>query len=194
MENYTSSCRFILSCNYSSKIIDPIQSRCTVFKFKPLEKEELLKIVDMVIKEEGLTVNDEAKETLFEACHGDARRAANILQSAATFNKTITSEDIFSIASLARPKELNVIFEECVNKDFLKARKKLLDIILTYGLSGVDIIAQLQKEVWKNTDLTNQQKLGFVKACGEAEFRLIEGSDEYIQLEALLATLIASLE
>lgn len=190
MENYTSSCRFILSCNYSSKIIDPIQSRCAVFKFKPLEKEDMLTLIDSIIAKENLSLDDDAKNTLLDACHGDARRAANILQSAATVNKTITSEDIFSIASLAKPKDLHLIFEEAAKGDFLAARKQLLDIMLEYSLSGVDMITQLQKNIWKQDEFSKEQKLAFVKACGEAEFRLIEGSDEFIQLEALLANLL----
>lgn len=194
MEKYTHSCRFILSCNYSSKIIDPIQSRCAVFKFKPLDKEEIFEIVDMVIQKEGLTIDAQAKDTLYEASHGDVRRVENILQSAATVNKTITSEDIHSIASLAKPKELSEVFSLCVKKDFLSARKKLLDIMLEYGLSGVDIIAQLQREVWNTKDISDKTKLTFVEACGEVEFHLIEGSDEYIQLESLLATFINAVE
>ena len=190
MENYTSTCRFILSCNYSSKIIDPIQSRCAVFKFKPLKKDELLEIVDFVIQKEGLSLDDDAKNAVFQASHGDVRRAENILQSAATFNKTITSEDVFSIASLAKPKELEDVFAFCLKKDFINARKKLLDIMLDYGLSGLDIIAQLQREVWNVNDLSNNIKLSFVQACGEVEFHLVEGSDEFIQLESLLAKLI----
>lgn len=191
MEKYTSSCRFILSCNYSSKIIDPIQSRCAVFKFKPLEKEQLMDIVDMIIEKENLSIDSQAKDSLFEASHGDARRAENILQSAATFSKKITTEDIFTIASLAKPKELEQVFSLCVQQDFIGARKKLLDVMLEYGLSGVDIIKQLQREVWNTKDMSDHAKLSFVKACGEAEFRLIEGSDEFIQLEALLAHLVA---
>ena len=194
MENYTSTCRFILSCNYSSKIIDPIQSRCAVFKFKPLEKDQLLEIVEMVAKKEGLTIADDARDAIFEASHGDVRRAENILQSAATFNKTITSDDIFSIASLAKPKELVEVFNFCVKKDFSSARKKLLDIMLDYGLSGLDMVSQLQREVWKIDGISNSAKLEFVKDCGEIEFRLVEGSDEFIQLEALLAKLIAQLD
>jgi len=190
MENYTSTCRFILSCNYSSKIIDPIQSRCAVFKFKPLGKEDIFEVIETVSKEEGLTISNSVKETIFEASNGDVRRVQNILQSAATFNKEIKEEDVLSIASLARPKELDQVFIHCIQNDFLSARKKLLDIMLQYGLSGIDIIVQLQKEVWKIEGLTNNQKLSFVKDCGEVEFHLIEGSDEFIQLEALLAKLI----
>lgn len=190
MENYTATCRFILSCNYSSKIIDPIQSRCAVFKFKPLDQKDIESIVDIIAKAEGLTIDAKAKAALFAACNGDVRRVENIMQSAATLNKTIKEEDIFSVASLARPKEIDDIFALCIKKDFLAARKKSLDIMLDYGLSGLDMVIQLQKEVWKIKELNDQTKLAFVKECGEVEFRLVEGSDEFIQLEALLAKLV----
>ena len=65
MENYTATCRFILACNYSSKIIEPIQSRCTVFRFKPLPKEELIKLLEEIAKKEGLKIDKEALEALY---------------------------------------------------------------------------------------------------------------------------------
>ncbi len=193
MENYTNTTRFILSCNYSSKIIDPIQSRCAIFKFRPLEKDEVFEIVDMIVKKEGLTLDTKAKDAIYEATHGDVRRVENILQSAATFNKTIDEEAIFSIASLAKPKEIELVFSHCVKGDFLAARKELLDVMLNYGLSGLDIVIQLQKQIWSVKALNNKQKLQFVRDCGEVEFHLIEGSDEFIQLESLLAKLILSI-
>jgi len=190
MENYTSTCRFILSCNYSSKIIDPIQSRCLVFKFKPLDREEIFEIIKDIAKQESLTIDDKAMEALFVACGGDCRRVENILQSAASLNKKIKEETIFTLASLAKPKEMIEILNLCVKKDFLAARKLLLDVMLEYGLSGIDVITQLQKEIWNVQKLHDEAKLEFVKYCGEAEFHLVEGSDEFIQLESLLANLI----
>ncbi|MGE0793687.1 MAG: replication factor C small subunit [Candidatus Woesearchaeota archaeon] len=189
MENYTTTCRFILSCNYSSKIIDPIQSRCLVFKFKPLSKEEIFSIVEIIAKKEDLKIDAKAKDALFLACGGDCRRVENILQSAASLDKKIDEEVIFTLASLAKPKEINEILEFCVKSDFISAKKLLLDTMLEYGLSGVDIIIQLQKEIWNIKTASDEIKLDFVNACGEAEFHLVEGSDEYIQLEALLARL-----
>src|SRR3989338_3202779 len=109
MENYTQTCRFILSCNYSSKIIDPIQSRCAVFRFKPLSKEEILAVVDKIAKEEQLAISTEAKEALFEVCGGDVRRLENIMQSCAVLGKGIDPELIFSMASVAKPKEGNEV-------------------------------------------------------------------------------------
>jgi len=188
MENYTTTCRFILSCNYSSKIIDPIQSRCLVFKFKPLSKEEIFSIIDDVSAKEGLDVDSKAKDALFEACGGDVRRVENIMQSAASLDKKITEEVIFTVASLAKPKEVREVLDLCVKSDFLSARKLMLNTMLEYGLSGIDMIIQLQKEVW-NLSVSDDIKLDFVKSCGSAEFHLVEGSDEFIQLEALIAGL-----
>jgi len=189
MENYTSSTRFVLSCNYSSKIIDPIQSRCTVFRFKPLAKEDIKSMVASIAKEEGLSVDDKAVNALYEVSEGDARRVANILQSCAAINKTITEDTIYNLVSAARPQEIKVVLGLAVKGDFIKARDKLLDVMLQHGLSGLDIIKQIQREIW-NLDVPDEKKIQLVDKCGDIEFRMVEGSDEFIQLEALLANFI----
>ncbi|MBI4147643.1 replication factor C small subunit [Candidatus Woesearchaeota archaeon] len=186
MENYTKTCRFILSCNYSSKILDPIQSRCAVFRFKPLSKEEIGAVVDKIAKEEGLVISAEAKEALFDVCDGDVRRLENIMQSCAVMDKGITPELIFSMASVAKPKEVNEVLSLAAKGNFLESRKKLLSLMLDYGLSGLDVIRQIQKEIWK-LKLDDKKKVELVDKCGEVEFRMVEGSDEYIQLESFLA-------
>jgi replication factor C small subunit len=186
MENYTQTTRFILSCNFSSKIIDPIKSRCTLFKFKPLSKEGIYKIIDRIAKEEKLAISDTAKEALYEASEGDCRRVENILQGCAALSKKIDEEAVLNLASVARPKEVLQLLELAVAGNFIKARDMLLKTMLNYGLSGLDIIKQIQKEVWE-LKAEDRAKLKMVDACGEAEFRMVEGSDEFIQLEALLA-------
>ena len=187
MENYTQTCRFILSCNYSSKIIDPIQSRCTVFRFKPLPMKDIEKIIDTVVKGESLTVDAKARQALFDVSGGDVRRVENLLQACAALEKKITEEHVFSIASYAKPKEITSVLELTGKADFVEARKQLLKVMLDYGLSGLDIVKQIQQAIWKLEKIDDKQKLEMVKACGEAEFRMVEGSDEYVQLEALLA-------
>ena len=186
MENYTQTTRFILSCNYSSKIIDPIQSRCAIFRFKPLAKEELFSIFEKIAQAENLTINQEAKDALYEVSGGDCRKAENIMQSAAAIDNNITAENVFSMASVAKPKEIKQILSYAIENEFLKARELLLDTMLKYGLSGQDIIKQIQKEIW-NLDIKERKKVEMVDKCGEIEFRMTEGSDEYLQLEALLA-------
>jgi len=186
MENYTATCRFILAANYSSKIIDPIQSRCAVFRFKPLPKEDVFAIIDTIAKQEGLKLAQEAKQALYDASEGDCRRLENILQSCAAMQDNITPELVFSMASMAQPREIAQLLQLAASGDFLKARDTLLDTMLKYGLSGLDVIRQIQKEVW-NLSIDNRAKVALIDKCGEIEFRMVEGSDEFIQLEALLA-------
>lgn len=190
MENYTQTCRFILSCNYSSKIIDPIQSRCTVFRFKPLPKEDIYKIIEKIAKAEGLSVDAKTKEALYEISHGDCRRLENIMQSSAAVKDKITEEIIYDVASAAEPEEINDVLALCIKGDFSAAKNKLLDTMLNHGLSGLDVIKQVQQEIWKIKDVEARKKLEMIKECGEAEFRMVEGSDEFIQLEALLAKFV----
>ena len=190
MENYTQTCRFILSANYSSKIIDPIQSRCAVFRFKPLEEKDVAGIIEKISSEEKLKIDEKAKKALFGVSEGDCRRVENILQSSAAISNHITEDLIYSLASVARPKEINEVLKQALENNFIEARKKLLDVMLNYGLSGIDVIKQIQKEIL-NLDLDNRKKMELIDKCGEVEFRLTEGSDEFIQLEALLAQVAA---
>lgn len=189
MENYTQTTRFILSCNYSSKIIDPIQSRCTVFRFKPLEKKDIESMIGFISKSEKLKVDKKAIDALYEVCDGDARRMKNILQSCAAVNKNITEDLIYNLVSAARPKEIKDVLETAVKGDFIKARNKLLDVMLQHGLSGLDVIKQIQKEIW-NLEIPDEKKIHLVDKCGDIEFRMVEGSDEFLQLESLLSNFI----
>ena len=186
MENYTQTTRFILSCNYSSKIIDPIQSRCAIFRFKPIENSELKEIIDKIAKQENLKIDDKTKDALIGISDGDCRRVENILQSSAAIDKNITEELIYSIVSVARPKEIDEVLNLAVQNKFTDARNKLLDVMLKYGLSGLDIIKQIQKEIL-NLDIDNRKKMELIEKCGEVEFRMTEGSDEFLQLESFLA-------
>ena len=190
MENYTNTCRFILSCNYSSKILDPIQSRCTIFRFKPLAKEDIFDLIDNISKKEGLTIDTKAKEALYEVSGGDVRRLENILQSSASITNNITENTIFDVSSYAQPIEIRKILSECQKEDFATAKSTLLGVMLKQGLSGIDVLKQIQKEVWQVEDISSHGKLKMIEMCGEIEFRLIEGSDEFIQLESLLASFI----
>lgn len=189
MENFVSGTRFILSCNYSSKIIDAIQSRCAVFRFKPLEKGQITEVIESIAKEENLQMNDGAKKALCEMADGDVRKLVNIMQSCAALGNNISESGVYNIASLAEPKEIIEVLKMAAAGDFINARSKLLDVQLKYGLSGIDLIKQIQKEVW-NLDTTDNHKLKMIEKCAEIEFRMVEGSDEFVQLEALIASFI----
>ncbi len=187
METYSSTCRFILSCNYSSKILDPIQSRCTVFRFKPLKKENIEEIIRNISEKERVNLDTDSISAIYDLCGGDARKAENILQSCAAISKDINSSLIYDIVSSAEPKEVKKILEMGNSGNFVEARDLLLDTMAKHGLSGIDIIKQIQKEIL-NLEVEDIKKLDMIEKCGEIEFRMVEGSDEFIQLESLLAS------
>jgi len=120
MENYTSTCRFIMSCNYSSKIIDPIQSRCVVLRFKLLEKKDIEKRVKLIIQEEKLQLSDDAIETIYEVSGGDCRRVINLLQASASISSSITSDLINTLSANAKPADIKVVLDYALSGDFLK--------------------------------------------------------------------------
>lgn len=189
MEMFTATCRFILSCNVSSKIIDPIQSRCALFRFKPIEKKDITKIIEKIAKEEGFKINNEAIETLFTKSNGDLRRVINLLQASSSISKNITKEILYEVISEAHPHEVKSILETALKGNFLDAREKLLETMLKRSLGGLDIIKAISQEIW-NLNIKEEDKIKLIEKCGEVEFRLVEGSDEFIQLEALLASFI----
>ncbi len=189
MELYVKTARFILSCNYSSKIIDPIQSRCAVFHFKSLTQEDLFAIIDKIAQTESLTIDADAKEALYTIAEGDCRKVENILQSAAVVDKHITKENIYATASVAHPKELIEALDLALKNNFMAARQKLLTIMIEHGLSGLDLVRHIQREIW-NLHISDRQKVELIEKVGEIEFRMTEGSDEFVQLEAFLASVV----
>jgi len=186
MENFTKTCRFILSCNYSSKIIDPIQSRCVVFRFKKLNFEAAEKIIKNIAEKEGLSMDEKAINALYTASEGDCRRMINILQACSS-TKEITDEKIYSISKSAHPAEIKSILTLAISGNFLASRERLLDLMLKQSLSGMDLVKAIQKEI-PNLDIEERIKLKLIEKCGDIEFHLVEGSDEFIQLESFLAS------
>lgn len=189
MENYTNTCRFIMSCNYSSRIMDPIQSRCVVFRFKLLEKKDINQIIKRITEKEKLSITDDSLDTLYEGSEGDCRRAINLLQTTASISPNITSEMVNMILSTTKPKDIKVVLDYALAGDFINSKDKLLDIMLKESISGTDIIKAMQKEIW-NLQIEPEIKVRLTEKTGETEFRMTEGSDEFVQLQALLASFV----
>ncbi len=189
MENYSSSCRFLLSCNYSSKIIDPIQSRCAIFKFKLLEKKDIEKILQRIAERENLTIDPNAVEIIYEGSEGDCRRAVNIMQSTAAISPSITPDLVATVIASTKPKDIKIVLDYALAGDFENAREKLLDVMLKESISGEDVIKAIQKEIW-NLPIESEKKVKLTEKTGEVEFRIVEGSDPFIQLQSLLASFV----
>src|SRR3989344_6036441 len=189
MENYSATCRFILSCNYSSKVIDPIQSRCAIFRFKLLERKDIDKVIDKICLNEKLTIDPIAKEIIYEGSEGDCRKSINIIQSTAAISPSITAELVSTIISSAKPRDIRIVLDYALSGDFQKSREKLLDIMLKESISGQDVVKAVQKEIW-NLPVEPELKEKLTEKTGEIEFRIVEGSDPFIQLQALLASFV----
>lgn len=189
MEKYTQTARFILSCNYSSRIIEPIQSRCVVFRFMPLHSERVKAKLKEIVKAEGLKIDDEALEAIIYVSEGDLRKAINVLQGSATLGKEIKAETVYNVSSRAKPKEIREMINLALEKKFLEARDRLEKLMYEHGMAGEDIILQLYKEVisMPENELNSRAKIDLVDVIGEYNFRMTEGANERIQLEALLA-------
>jgi len=189
MENYTSTCRFIMSCNYSSKIIDPIQSRCVVFRFKLLEKKDIAEVLKKIAANENLQIDEEAISSIYEMGEGDCRRAINLLQTTSSISLNIDAEMVNLVGSSAKPADIKIVLDYALAGDFINAKEKLLDVMLKESISGTDVIKAIQKEVW-NLPIEAETKVRITEKTGEIEFRIIEGSDEFVQLESLLASFV----
>ncbi|HUC38911.1 MAG TPA: replication factor C small subunit [Candidatus Acidoferrum sp.] len=188
MEKYSAETRFILSANYASKIIEPIQSRCVVFRFKQLDEEEMREYIQRVAKAEKLQIDDKGVEALIYVGDGDLRKISNILQSAAMQGTKITESEIYDIAARARPKEIASMLRYAVTGDFENARKELDNLSLSHGMSAEDILTQCYKEV-QGLNVDERAKLKIIVNIGECNFRVVEGANERIQLESMLANI-----
>jgi replication factor C small subunit len=189
MELYSASTRFILTANYPSKIIEPIQSRCAVFRFTALKKEDVVPRLMYICQNEKVKCHERALEVIYELSEGDMRRAINILQAAAALGE-VTEEAVYKVVGLAHPREVRDMIQLALAGNFLEARKKLRELMITYGLSGVDIIKQIHREIFSpELKLPEDVKIMIADYAGEVQFRLVEGADDEIQLNAFLARL-----
>lgn len=193
MEQYAETCRFILSCNYSSKVIEPIQSRCAVFRFRPLADADVLDQVKHVAKEENVTLEDDAADALARIAQGDLRRAITALQVSAAISDTISRTIIYETSATAPPEALHQYIMACREDGFHVARRRLQELLDRYGLAGTDFVGQLHRELYGVDFISETDKLDLTQIMAEVDYRLVEGGGERIQLDAMTARLVSML-
>ncbi len=186
MEMYSKTCRFILSCNYSSKIIEPIQSRCAVFRFMPLKPEDIKKRLRYIAEQEKKEVSEGALDAIVYISNGDMRKAINILQMSAAISEKIDENIVYKATGLAKREDVEGVVKKAIQGEFIEARNKLQKLLVEYGLSGEDIIKQIHRILYE-LPIDDRLKVELLDRTGEIEFRIVEGANERIQLDALLA-------
>lgn len=187
MEMYVEVTRFILIANYPSKIIEPIQSRCAVFRFVPLKKEDVIARLKWICDQEKVKCDEDALEAIYDISEGDMRRSINILQSSAALGE-VTVANVYKVVGLAHPREVREMIKTALQGNFLKARDMLRNLMATYGLSGTDIVKQMHREIFSSElDIPEPVRVDIADYIGEIQFRIVEGADDEIQLNTLLA-------
>jgi len=186
MELFTDSCRFILCCNYSSRIIEPIQSRCALFRFSPLSDEDIKVCVLEIATKEDITVEEDGLKAIQEVSKGDLRKAINTLQAAASTGKKITENAVYIVLGAAKPGEVEALIKLSLEGKLDEARRFLRKMLFEGGVSGEEVIKQIHSQIF-NLDVSEEAKIRLIDYVGEIDYRLTQGADDEVQLISLLA-------
>jgi replication factor C small subunit len=186
MELYSDRCRFILIGNYSSRIIEPIQSRCAFFRFSRISKEDVVKRLAYVCEQERIKYDMEGLEEIYEQSEGDLRMCINALQSIVTLGRRVTKESALQVLGGADLSEVTAMIQAVMGGKFGEARVKLQELLYIRAVAPEDILRQLYREV-TNSGIPDRLKANLIELLGESEFRITEGADPEIQLNAFLA-------
>jgi replication factor C small subunit len=185
IEDSSRTTRFIIICNYLSQIIEPIQSRCVVFKFRRLSREDVSDHLRSICDKEGIKFEEKALSTIYDATQGDLRHSINILQAAAGMGY-ISSSNVISSIGLSGKSRVKEIIKLALAGKFYDARIKLFELIQVYGMSENDFLKYANQEAY---DLKLDRPDEFAALMAEYDYRLVTGAHPEIQLVSLLAQL-----
>lgn len=188
METYSSNVRFILSCNYPSQIIPPIQSRCSIHRFDKLDDDAIISQINEICSEESIKLNNSAIDAICYASDGDMRRTINILQAVSIYDREINKEDIFEITNTVKPEIVRSIIKDAVNGKFIKARDETRQIMDEKGITSSELLEQFYDVIWNdNTNIKDKNAVQISDYIGEVDYRLTQGANEKIQIDSLLS-------
>lgn len=185
IEDTSQTTRFIIICNYLSQIIEPIQSRCVIFKFRRLSKEDVSNYLRFICENEGAKFEEKAFSTIYESTLGDLRHSINILQAAAGMG-SVSSSNVISSIGLSGKIRVKEIIKLALSGKFHEARFRLFELMQVYGMSENDFLKYANQEAY---ELKLDRPDEFAALMAEYDYRLVTGAHPEIQLVALLAQL-----
>lgn len=185
IEDTAKICRFILIANNISKIIDPIQSRCAVFKFSTIPEKDVVFHLKEISKKEKLKSDENGLATIYEYSEGDLRHAINLLQATASLGD-ITEANVKTSAGLTKVKDVDIVLKLALDGKISDARNKMIELIKVYGMSESDFLKYINAAVYKTK---NKNLSDIVQTIAKYDFRILSGANPEIQLSALLAEL-----
>ncbi len=185
MEESHKTTRFILTANYSSNIIEPLQSRCAVFRFSRLLQDDVVQYLEWICKKEGLKSVKSALALIYETTEGDMRSALNMLQAASSMGD-INNENTKKVTGLSGKAKVAEAIEIALEGDFSSARTRMIELLQVNGISEHDFIKFANDYLSKSKFSSSIEAL---EATAEADYRLLVGANPEIQLSAYLAQL-----
>jgi len=185
IEDTAKYCRFILIANNLSKIIEPIQSRCVVFKFTRISNKEISSQLKFIAQKEKIKADEKGLETICDYADGDIRHAINILQAAASTG-SIDVSSVKSVIGLTKTKDVQDVLKLALDGKVSDAREKMIELIKVYGMSESDFLKYINQAVFASK--TNNIE-GILEIIAKYDYRILVGANPEIQLSALLAEL-----
>jgi replication factor C small subunit len=185
IEDSARTTRFVIICNYLSQIIEPIQSRCVVFRFTRLPKEDVIDHLKMICEQQGVKYEEKAFAQIYEATGGDLRHSINIMQAAAGMGSVSMANVRASIGLSGRAK-VGEVLRLAMSGRFNDSRAKLLELTQVYGMSEGDFMKYANEEAY---EMKIEKPEEFAAIMAEYDYRLTAGAHPEIQLSALLAQL-----
>ncbi|AJZ76293.1 replication factor C small subunit [Candidatus Nitrosotenuis cloacae] len=185
IEDTAKTCRFILIANNVSKIIEPIQSRCAVFKFTRIAEKDVIVQIKEIAKKEKIKSDEEGLKAIYDYTEGDLRHAINLLQATASLG-AITEENVKASAGLTKTKDVDEVLKMALAGKILDARNKMIELIKVYGMSESDFLKYINEAMYR-TKQANIVEIS--ETIAKYDFRILSGANPEIQLSALLAEL-----
>lgn len=188
IEQYSAVTRFIIICNYISKIIDPILSRCARFRFKSLDRASIVGRLQLIANQEGLQVeNDDVFETLVDISGGDLRKAITFLQSASTAG-LITSEMLREISGSPDPNAINEFFNHCISSPWKRIEQATLDLVYS-GYDVSQVLELLSNLIIHAQEVREINKPQILMKIAEANGMINNRADPEIQFKSIAAAI-----
>ena len=183
IEDTAKYCRFILIANNLSKIIEPIQSRCVVFKFTRISNKEISSQLKFIAQKEKIKADEKGLETISDYADGDIRHAINILQAAASTG-SIDVSSVKSVIGLTKTKDVQDVLKLALDGKVSDAREKMIELIKVYGMSESDFLKYINQAVFASKTSNIE---GILEIIAKYDYRILVGANPEIQLSALLA-------
>lgn len=187
IEKFADNARFCLITNYLNKIIPAIQSRCTRFRFGPLSADQILPRMDLIIKNEQISITDDGRQAIHELSQGDMRRVVNLLQSTSmSFSgQEIDEVKVYQCCGHPLKTDVNKIMDYLLNTDIKTAYKEIQELKIDKGLALQDILTQASNAVGRLT-LSARVKRDIYMKLADLEYHLNNGGSEKIYLSAMI--------